>query len=366
MESCIEIVKLDNNKIINTIYSQPDNELEYIENYQTKLLKYIGSEEEIVLFEKEIFPDYHQNIYVYPIIEEKNTLIFLSYPVVFSVKHNLTFEQLEELIFDKFKHILINNALNNNNNYIIDLNILHSPKNLNTGLLKIIKQYKKCQFCNTSFDTKQYCPLYISFNKKDTVQKLFDNTKSSDPIVLLARSNYFDKKKKVYDDFNFEENNLINKYKNIYDSFNIFGKSECLGENNLWFCPNCNQNTIIYKSIRIFKAPKYLIIQLKRFKKKTENFLNFLESDKNDTFVSFPTKNLDLTNYIYGPDKFNAVYNLYAVINHKSTEVSKHFTAYCRNNNQWIEFDDSKLYSVSNPITKDAYILFYIKKDIDE
>ncbi len=75
---------------------------------------------------------------------------------------------------------------------------------------------------------------------------------------------------------------------------------------------------------------------------------------------------MDLTNYIYGPDKFNAVYNLYAVINHINTEVSNHFTAYCRNNNQWFEYDDSKLYSVSNPITKNAYILVYIKKDIDE
>ena len=367
LESCIEIVKLDNNKIINTIYSQPDNELEYIENYQKKLLKYIGTGEEIVLFEKEIFPDYQQNIYVYPVIEKNNSLTFLSYPVVFSVKHNLTFEQLEALIFDKFKHILINNTLNNNNrNFIIDLNILHSQKNVNTGLLKILKQYKKCQFCNTSFDTKQYCPLYFSFDKKDTVQKLFNNAKTPDPIVLLARSSYFDKNKKVYADFNFEENNLINKYKNIYDSFNIFGKSECLGENNLLYCPNCQKNTIIYKSIRIFKAPKYLIIQLKRFKKKSDNFFNFLESDKNDTYVSFPTKNLDLTNYIYGPDKFNAVYNLYAIINHKSTLGFNHFTAYCRNNNRWIEYDDSNVFSVNQPITNDAYILFYIKKDIDE
>ncbi len=366
LESCIEIVKLDKYKIINTIYSQPQDEKKYKENYQKKLLKYVKSGEEIVLFEREIFPNFYYNIYIYPVIEEKNSLIFLSYPVVFSVKHNLTFEQLESLIFDKFKNILINNALNNNNNNIIDLNILHSPKNLNTGLLKIIKQYQKCPFCKSSYDSKKYCPLYFSFNKKDSVQKLFNNAKTTDPIVLLARSNYFDKTKKVYDDFNFEENYLINKHKNIYDSFNIFGKSECLGENNLLFCSNCKQNTIINKSIRVFKPPKYLIIQLKRFKKKSENFFNFLETNKNDTFVSFPTKNLDLTNYIYGPDKFNAVYNLYAVINHKSTEVSNHFTAYCRNNNRWIEYDDSKLYSINNPVTNDAYILFYIKKDIDE
>ena len=43
-----------------------------------------------------------------------------------------------------------------------------------------------------------------------------------------------------------------------------------------------------------------------------------------------------------------------------------HFTAFCRNNNRWIEYDDSKLYNIKNPITKDAYILFYIKKEIDQ
>ena len=371
LEDNIEIVKLDKNKIINKIYSEPENEKDIWENYQKKLLKFIGGGEEIVLFERKLVPDYCQNIYVYPIMTDQNDsekISFLSYPVVFSVKHNLTLENLELLIFDKFKTILIDNKLNDNNkSHIIDFHILHSSKNVNTGIFKIVKEYEKCPFCKESYDSKKYCPLYISFYKHDTISKLFKFSKNYQPVVLLARSNFFDRKKKIYQDFNFEENNLINKHKNIYDSFNnLFGISESLGENNLWYCPTCKQERIIYKAIRIFKPPNYLILQLKRFKKKSEGFLSLFEGDKNETFVTYPTKNLDLSNYIDGPDKINSIYNLYAVIKHRSLMGFNHFIAYCRNNNRWIEYDDSKLNFVDNPINKEAYILFYIKKDIDE
>ena len=370
LENNIELVKLDKDKIITTIYSQPEKEKDIWENYQKKLLKFIGGGEEIVLFEKKLIPDYCQNVYVYPIMTDEkdiDKLYFLSYPVVFSVKHNWTLENIENTIIEKFKKILIDKELNNANNkkHLIDLNILHSSKNINKGLFKIHKEYSKCPFCLESYDSKKYCPLYITLSKTDTISKIF-KSKNSEPFVLLARSKYFDKNKKIYDDFNFEENTLINKNKNIYDSFNIFGKFESLGEKNLWNCPECKQKRIIYKAIRIYKPPNYLILQLKRFKKKNEGFFSFLEEDKNETFVYFPTKNLDLTNYINGPEKINAIYNLYAIINHKSYMGANHFTAFCRNNNRWIEYDDSKLYNVKDPITKDAYILFYIRKEIDQ
>ena len=307
LESNIEIVKLDKNKIINTIFSQPEKEKDILENYQKKLLKYIGGGEEIVLFERKIIPDYCQNIYVYPIMTDKNNpdkIYFLSYPVVFSVKHNLTLENLELLIFDKFKSILADYVINNNNKKnIIDLNILHSSKNVSTGLFKLSKEYIKCPFCQLSYDSKKYCPLNYAFSKSDTVSKIFKLSKNAQPLVILSRSNYFDQNKKIYNDFNFEENNLINKHKNIYDSFNKFGLFESLGEDNLWLCSNCNKKRIIYKGIRIFKPPNYLILQLKRFKKKSEGFFSFLEEDKNNTFVTYPTKNLDLSNYIVGPEK---------------------------------------------------------------
>ena len=366
MEKNIEIVKLDKNKVINVIYSQPEDEKDIAVNYQKKLIKYINREEEIILFEREIIPEYHQNIYIYPITldeNDDNKINFLSYPVVFPVKHDLTLENLEKIIIEKFKHILIKNTNINKSEHIIDLHILHWKKNQNTGIMKIIKDYPKCRFCGNDYSQKKFCPLYFNFNKKDTIATIFKDFKYSEPFVLLARSSYFDIKKEVYPGYYFEENNNLNKNRNIYDSLNQFGKFEFLGENNLWDCPQCKKKTKINKAIKMFKAPRYLIIQLKRFKKKSNGFFNFLEGDKNETFVSFPTKNLDLNNYIEGPSKVNSIYNLYAVINHKNISGCNHFTAFCLSNNKWVEFDDHKIiYDVNTPVTSDAYILFYSKK----
>ena len=362
----IELVKLDKKKIITEIFSKIENNANIYENYGKKLLTYMENEEEIALFQRNIILDNNiKNIYVYPIItEEKNIdkIHFLSYPVVFPVNVNMTLDNLEKLIFESFKHIINTNKLKN----VIDLNILHSSKNLNNSFFGVIKKYQACPFCNESYDSKKYCPLYISLSKSDTISKFFQYVNNSDPLVLLARSSYYDKNKKVYPNDNFEEINIINKYKNIYDSFNSFGSFEDLGEDSLWLCSKCHQKTTIWKAIRIFKPPNYLIIQLKRFKKKSDNFFRILEGDKNTTFISFPTKNLDLSNYVDGPDKLNAIYNLYAVINHKSMIGFNHFTAFCRNYNRWFEFNDDKVKETSNIINEDAYILFYVKKEIDE
>ena len=361
LEKNIEIVKLDKNKIIKKIYSQPEDETKIAKNYQKKLKKYINQEEEIILFEREIIPDYHQNIYIYPIITKDDKITFLSYPVVFSVKHDLILENFEQMINEKFSYMFKEKEEINKNKHLINLYILHSQKNLNKGIMKLSKIYPKCRFCGNDYSVKKFCHLYNFFSNKDTVAQIFKNTKVSEPFVLLAESNYFDTNKEVYPGYCFQENNILNKYRNIYDSFNQYGIFEYLGDDNLWNCPKCLTKTNIYKAIKIFKAPNYLIIQLRRFKKKSNGLFSFLQGDKNETFVSFPIKNLDLSNYVEGPGKSECLYDLYAVINHKSINGCNHFTAFCKNNNKWIEYDDQRLNLIDNPVTKDAYILFYSK-----
>ena len=362
LEKNIEIVKLDKNKIIKKIYSQPEDERKIAKNYQKKLKKYINKEEEIILFEREIIPDYHQNIYIYPIIIKEDKIIFLSYPVVFSVKHDLTLEDFEIMINEKFSYMIKEKEKEKNKNEkLINLYILHSNKNLNKGIMKFNTKYPKCHFCGNDYSKRKFCDLYKFFKNKDTIATIFKNTKISEAFVLLAESRYYDTNKEVYPGYYFEENNILNKYRNIYDSFNQYGIFEILGDDNLWNCPKCLIKTKIYKAIKIYKAPKYLIIQLKRFKKKSNGFFSFLEGDKNETFVSFPIKNLDLSNYIEGPGKSEYLYDLYSVINHKSINGCNHFTAFCKNNNKWIEYDDHRLNLIDNPVTKDAYILFYSK-----
>ena len=150
------------------------------------------------------------------------------------MRYDLKLVELEQLIFDKFKNILNNDTLNNNKNInrLIDINIMHSNKNINTGFLHTSKEYKKCPFCQLSFDQSKYCSLYLSFNRTDSIKKLIEDfnkrTKYLEPLILLARSEYYDMNKKVYDDFNFEENDLINK-KGIYMILLIY-----LVNLNLW------------------------------------------------------------------------------------------------------------------------------------
>lgn len=51
--------------------------------------------------------------------------------------------------------------------------------------------------------------------------------------------------------------------------------------------------TCIKRKYKIFELPKYLIIHIKRFTK-NEFFM-----EKNPTIVSFPIKNLDMSEYVW-------------------------------------------------------------------
>ena len=46
--------------------------------------------------------------------------------------------------------------------------------------------------------------------------------------------------------------------------------------------------------MEIYKAPKYLILQIKRF----ENTHDFMQAKKLNTQVNFPIEGLDLTNHV--------------------------------------------------------------------
>lgn len=54
----------------------------------------------------------------------------------------------------------------------------------------------------------------------------------------------------------------------IGDCFNLFQEPEILGEDNAWYCPKCKEFVLAKKQMMIYKAPKILIVALKRFKRK--------------------------------------------------------------------------------------------------
>ena len=64
---------------------------------------------------------------------------------------------------------------------------------------------------------------------------------------------------------------------------------------------------------------------------------------------------------IIGPDKEHSVYDLFAVSQHYGTTGGGHYTAVCRNNGNWYNYDDSSVTPTSFKacLSSAAYVLFY-------
>ncbi|KAM6497275.1 ubiquitin carboxyl-terminal hydrolase 4 [Amanita muscaria] len=157
----------------------------------------------------------------------------------------------------------------------------------------------------------------------------------------------------------------------------FFGE-EVLDKDNSWDCPICKVKRRATKRLSLARLPPILVVQLKRFE------ANGRFSDKIDTFVDYPTKFLDLTNYMPPPlppgiDKTQLNggfpmssddprvqlppyrYELYAVTNHYGNLSSGHYTAFIASRGGWMYCDDSSVKSVDprQVVNQKAYLLFY-------
>lgn len=81
--------------------------------------------------------------------------------------------------------------------------------------------------------------------------------------------------------------------KNLYECFNLFSEPETLNADNAWYCNVCKEHKEATKEMKIYKASKYLILHLKRFK----GGESILSSGKISTKINFPTV-LDLTDIV--------------------------------------------------------------------
>jgi ubiquitin carboxyl-terminal hydrolase 4/11/15 len=126
--------------------------------------------------------------------------------------------------------------------------------------------------------------------------------------------------------------------------------------------------------MEIYRAPQYLILHLKRFKSGRLYTVgsHYFEggSSKINSFVSFPTENLDLTNYIVSNKviKNDIKYDLFAVSNHYGGMGGGHYTAYAKNPifKKWYEFNDSHASAAreQDVVSEAAYVLFYKLREI--
>ena len=72
-----------------------------------------------------------------------------------------------------------------------------------------------------------------------------------------------------------------------------------------------------------------------------------------------------MNDFIASQDKNRTIYNLYGVVIHKKFINTNTFLSYCKNFSYWLSYDNTSLNIVENPISKDAYLLFYKRRNID-
>ena len=101
----------------------------------------------------------------------------------------------------------------------------------------------------------------------------------------------------------------------------------------------------VYKQIIIHKLPRILCFTLNRFNN---------NNTKINTNIDIP-EILDMFEYT----KINSKYELYSICNHYGDVHGGHYTALCKKNNVWYEFDDNSIYKVDTLNMSNAYCLFY-------
>ena len=134
-----------------------------------------------------------------------------------------------------------------------------------------------------------------------------------------------------------------------------FCKEEQLGEGDEWYCSKCKKHVLAKKKMEFFYLPKILIICFKRFVKDSYRW------EKNDDEVDFPINDLDMKDFVIGPDREHSKYDLFAVSQHYGSTGFGHYTAVCKNDGQWYSYNDSScsITSESDALSSAAYVLFY-------
>ncbi|KAI5560173.1 hypothetical protein BDE02_16G028800 [Populus trichocarpa] len=144
----------------------------------------------------------------------------------------------------------------------------------------------------------------------------------------------------------------------LYTCLEGFLREEPLVPEDMWYCPKCKERRQASKKLDLWRLPEVLVIHLKRF--------SYSRSMKHklETFVNFPIRDFDLTNYIANKNNTQRqLYELYALTNHYGGMGSGHYTAHIKllDENRWYNFDDAHISPINEEDVKSAaaYVLFY-------
>lgn len=239
------------------------------------------------------------------------------------------------------------------------------PKNCNKEDEKTYKQniidivrYRLVPF----IDQKNINMLYGSFNDIFYIKhkKIQSSSKSilnrSQCFLQISNANYISLFGPNFQPIN-NMIHLVSDKIDLINCLNLFLEKEYIFGDDKQFCKKCNQHTIHYKDTDLDLLPKYLIIQLKRFR------FNGVDFEKIGTFVDFEMGVF----YIK-----KCKYKIISIINHispsggyafRSVGSNGHYTAYIRHQNDWFHCNDHIITKVSEVKKDDAYIFILEKAE---
>lgn len=152
----------------------------------------------------------------------------------------------------------------------------------------------------------------------------------------------------------------IRNHTSVSHCLGNFSTPEVLRGANKYFCDECNCHQEATKTLRIHKAPKVLILQLKRFKYAEE--VNGFK--KLSYRVPFP--------FHLRVEGSENLYELFAVIVHIGSMIrSGHYVCMVKKQGTWVIYDDERIQMISEDTVRscfgrvqakhhqDGYILFY-------
>ena len=203
--------------------------------------------------------------FVIPVVnkfsESKEDYYPLFFPKIFYYTKNQTiqnfYEDLKKYYFKYYKE--------KDSNFSDDKIKLRIVNNLTA----CTKNHDPCDYCNSD----KCISCEFKFGKNMTMGELKGTQSKARSFVMyldIPKENFENNdfnSIKLYDNYlNDEEDFILNDELTLEKCFNSFSKCEKLDETNEWYCSKCKKHRSGYKQLEIFRLPRYLILQLKRFK----------------------------------------------------------------------------------------------------
>ncbi len=150
----------------------------------------------------------------------------------------------------------------------------------------------------------------------------------------------------------------------LEDCLREFTSSEKLVGENTYYCSRCKAHQPCTKRMELFRLPDVLVLHVKRF-----GYSSYRRS-KLTTSIDMPHKGLDVSAFCSSsaPTRIlgDTLYDLVAVSNHSGSLGGGHYTADCRNrdNWDWYDFNDSRVSKSGSLSGSAAYLFFMVRRSV--